>query len=236
MLEVYSRSLSNAKKLTAKLYNAMATNKLDFSQSKAEVLFICVPDDAIEQVAAELKLPSGCLVVHTSGTKPLAILDIIKGVKIGVFYPLQTFTKAKAVNFEKVPICLEANEKALEKVMEKLAFTICENVAFVNSNDRKVLHLAAVFACNFANHLFTMAKNILKQEDLDFKILQPLIEETVQKAFANGPEKSQSGPAARNDIKTIEAHLKMLHSSSLMQSIYQNMTDSIQDSHYLGKK
>jgi predicted short-subunit dehydrogenase-like oxidoreductase (DUF2520 family) len=228
VVEVFSRSLTNAKKLTAKLYNAQPTNSLDFSLSKAEVFFICVSDDAIEQVSQEIRLPNDCLILHTSGTKPMQILENITNAKIGVFYPLQTFSKAKSVNFQNIPICLELKDKTMEKTVEKLAFTICESVAFVDSNDRKILHLAAVFACNFTNHLFTIAKTILEKEQLEFKILQPLIEETIQKAFLNGPEKSQTGPAIRNDSKTIESHMKMLDSQPQLRNLYKDLSENIQ--------
>ncbi len=234
--EVYSRSLTNAKKLTAKLYNATATNSLDFTQSKAEVFFIAVTDDALAHIAAEIRFPKDVIVLHTSGAQSVEVLDSIKNVKTGVFYPLQTFTKAKPVNFQTIPICIEVKDKLQEKLIEKLAFTICENVAFVNSYDRKVLHLAAVFACNFTNHLFAIANKILKKENLDFKILQPLIEETVKKAFSNTPEKSQTGPAARHDNKTIQVHLQLLENDTLIQSIYRNISDSIQNGHYVSMK
>ncbi|MFN0048941.1 MAG: Rossmann-like and DUF2520 domain-containing protein [Cytophagales bacterium] len=235
VLEVYSRSITNAKKLCGKLYNALPTNSLNLTESKAEIFFICVPDDAIETVCATLKLPKDCIVLHTAGSKGLEALEGLMNVKIGVFYPLQTFSKAKAVNFENIPICIELEDKLLEKSIEKLAFSICENVAFVNSNDRKVLHLAAVFACNFTNHLFSIAKNIVERENLEFKILQPLIEETIQKALANGPEKSQTGPAARKDDKTIQMHLKMLDKYTEIQTIYQIMTENIQNKNFLSK-
>lgn len=236
VVEVYSLHLTNAKKLVQKLYNAEATTSLDFSKSKAEVFFVCVSDDAIEKVAQNVKIPPTALVLHTSGTKPIEALEAIQQAKIGVFYPLQTFTKAKPVNFANIPICLELKDTSQEKLIEKLAFTICENVAFVNSNDRKILHLAAVFACNFTNHLLSIAKSIVEKEDLTFKILQPLIEETIQKAFVNGPEKSQTGPAARNDTQTIDAHLKMLDSNSKLKQLYKLFTENIQDSNYLAKK
>lgn len=231
--EVCSRTKSSSKKLADKLYNAEATTSLDFSESKADLIIISVPDDAIFSVASQINVNSKCTIVHTSGTMGIDELKPIKNANKGVFYPLQTFSKSKNVNFKNVPLCLEATNTLTEDFLEKLAFDICENVAFVNSADRKILHLGAVFACNFTNHLMGIAKQILEKEGLNFAILKPLIQETVEKALTMGPEKSQTGPAARNDTKTIESQTKLLAQNSSWQNIYKIVTDSIRSAKYV---
>lgn len=232
VVEIYSRDRKNARKLCDKLYNAQVIDNLGFKASKAELIVIAVPDDAIETVVSQLQLPEKMMVVHTSGTKNLDALAPLTQAKTGVFYPLQTFTKAKAINFKPIPICIEAQDTATEKILQKLAFTICENVGIVNSNDRLILHLAAVFACNFSNHLMTISKKILENEGLDFAILKPLIQETIEKALAKGPENSQTGPAARNDVRTMQKQMSLLDKTPLWKTIYGNITDSIIQSEY----
>jgi predicted short-subunit dehydrogenase-like oxidoreductase (DUF2520 family) len=226
VLEVFSRDLKNAEKLCKRLYTAEPKKDLNFSTSKAEIIFLCVPDDAIQELAWHLKAKLNTILVHISGSKGLQQLQLFPNPK-GVFYPLQTFTKQKAVNFKTIPICLEASDKQTEKVLETLAFSICDNVAFVDSNDRKTLHIAAVFACNFSNHLLSIAKGILEKEGLDFEILKPLIIETIDKALEVGPENAQTGPAIRKDIKVLEEHFKSLEYNPELQKLYKLMSDSI---------
>ena len=230
VIEVFSRNLKNSKSLVEKLYNAHAVETLDFSESKSEIFVICVPDDALTSILHQTVFPSNCIVVHTSGSLSLEALSMISHLKTGVFYPLQTFSKSKQVIFKNIPICIEAINKETEAILEKLAFSICENVCFYSSEDRKILHLAAVIACNFTNHMLTISKKILEKENMDFAVLKPLIQETFEKALLNGPEKSQTGPAVRKDIKTITEHLHLLEKTPLTKEIYKNLTSSIQDS------
>jgi predicted short-subunit dehydrogenase-like oxidoreductase (DUF2520 family) len=232
VMEVYSKHLSNAEKLCEKLYNATPKKDVDFSYSKSEIFIIAVPDDALESIISQARFPINSFVVHTSGTQSLEILSKINHSNVGVFYPLQTFSKSKAVDFKKIPLCIEASNEKTEQTLEKLAFSICENVCFYNSDDRKVLHLAAVFACNFTNHLLTLSKEIVEQEGLSFDVLKPLINETFEKALQLNPESVQTGPAARKDIKTITKHLEMLQSNSISKQIYSSITESILDRNY----
>lgn len=231
--EVYSRSLPHAKALADKLYAAKAVKEMDFSATKANIVFICVPDDAIATVAAQLKLPHQTIVVHTAGNRTIADLAAISVAAKGVFYPLQTFSKNKKMDFTTVPICIEANNAATEKILQDLAFSICDNVAFVNANDRKLLHLSAVFACNFTNHLWVIAQQLLQKEGLDFSILHPLIKETMEKALQNSPENVQTGPAIRGDNGVIQNHLTMLNSHKAWKDIYKKITDDIVSFHRL---
>lgn len=229
IVEVYSRNIKNAARLCEKLYHTKATTNLDFTNSVADIFIIAVPDDCIEMVVNECQFPENSTVVHTSGTVPLHVLANIDNCKTGVFYPLQTFSKSKELDMKKIPICLEASDIITEKLLEKLAFKICENVCFYNSDDRKTLHLAAVFACNFTNHLLTLSKKILINEGLEFSLIKPLITETLEKALQIEPENSQTGPASRHDHKIIAQHLKMLAYSESLSTIYSAITESILD-------
>jgi predicted short-subunit dehydrogenase-like oxidoreductase (DUF2520 family) len=207
--EVYSRELRNANLLAQRTYNATPTNHLDFKDSEADFFFICVPDNAIKEIVLEIQLPPNAILVHTSGAEPLATLSG-KNVSIGVFYPLQTFTKGRKLDFGGIPICVESDEKNTVELLVQIAQSISKNVYEINSEERAVLHLAAVFACNFTNHLLTISKQIMEQQQLDFEMLQPLIKETIEKALRIGPENGQTGPAKRADSFTLIAHQSLL--------------------------
>lgn len=233
IVEIYSRDKKNAQKLASKLYNAEVKTDLNFSQSRAEVVIIAITDDFIDETVKKASFSSSSIVVHTSGTVGIESLRNKDTSQLGVFYPCQSFSKKRAINFKNIPICIEAANEKTEQTLEKLAFTICENVAFLNAEDRKTLHLAAVFACNFSNFMMIAAQNILQKEGLDFAILHPLIKETFEKAIENGPENSQTGPAIRNDQKTIKKQLELLKSNKEMQKIYELISNQITEMGYL---
>jgi len=145
----------------------------------------------------------------------------------GVFYPLQTFSKNQKINFKDVPICIEANNKKTLNILSNLAKSVSNNIYFTNSEQRKSLHLAAVFACNFTNHLYSISENILKKENIDFEILKPLIIETANKIKNHSPLEMQTGPAIRNDKEIIKEHLKLLKRNKTEQNIYKLLTENI---------
>ncbi|RZL37235.1 MULTISPECIES: Rossmann-like and DUF2520 domain-containing protein [Pedobacter] len=224
VLQVYSQNLLNAK-LLAKQLNAEAIDNLAQVDQTADLYIISVKDDAIEHVATSLKNVNG-LVVHTSGTTDISILS--SHVKNGgVFYPLQTFSKIKALSFDDVPLCIEANDDNQLQILKDLANKLSDQVYELDGAKRKVLHLAAVFACNFPNHLFAMAHKILEENNLDFNIIRPLIAETADKVMDNLPESVQTGPAVRNDENTMNKHLEMLENKPDMQNIYKTISSSI---------
>lgn len=236
VIEVYARSRKNAKALANTLYQTDATNSLDFSESEAEVFILAVSDDAIETVAQELILPEKCLLVHTSGSMPMNVLNVALSNNpecyLGVFYPLMTFTKGRAVNFAKIPICVEGSQKSAVNILSKLAASISREVYEVESGDRKVLHLAAVFSCNFTNHLLALAKEIMNEEGLNYDLLKPLISETIQKAMSSKhPAEVQTGPAVRRDNKSIEQHRDLIKADEDLLRVYDTLTTSIQDWH-----
>ena len=198
----------------------------DFSKiTKADVYIICVSDSAISSVSSQL-LFENRLVVHTSGSTDINVLDS-KNRK-GVFYPLQTFTKNKSVDFSQIPICLETEVSSDFEIIEKLAKSVSNSVYLINGNQRKALHVSAVFVCNFTNHLYTIGNTICEENNIPFEILQPLIEETAEKLKSLSPSEAQTGPALRNDQKTIEKHIDFLTNEN-QKEIYKILTKSIQN-------
>lgn len=233
--EVYSRRHTEAKKLTQRLYHAQVLDEPDFSDSSSDLFIIAVSDDAIRTVASRLLLPEhDAIVVHTSGSQPLEVLEGANTSYTGIFYPLQTFTKNKEVNFAQVPICLESEDSHVLKILTKVAKSISPTVKLINSQERVVLHIAAVFACNFTNHLLRMAEILLENQHLDLSLLKPLIVETIDNSLSLGPQQAQTGPAARGDLVILEKHMDFLKDFDQdYAEIYKAITQNILDSRYL---
>lgn len=234
--EVYSRQLQHTRRLVSNLYDARPHSDLNFADSPSKLFVLATPDDALEGVCSRLVLPENARLVHTSGSRPLGDLtrwmtvysDV--PVQTGVFYALQTFTKEQPfMAFDEVPLCLEATEKELEDELVQIGQEISDIVYLITSDERKVLHLAAVFANNFTNHLLTIAHNLTTGDGLEFDLLRPLIRETLRKGLAaDNPADVQTGPARRNDLATIEAHLSMLATQPRLADLYGVITTSIQ--------
>ncbi|MBF8964895.1 DUF2520 domain-containing protein [Pontibacter sp. FD36] len=231
IVAVYSPTPPHREELAEELAPAMALDSLDMRNINAELFLIAVPDAALALVAAQLQVPQNAVVVHTSGSQPLAALQGIAGAQTGVFYPLQTFSKSKPVDFKNIPILLEATAPETLHSLQLVANSISEQVYEVSSTKRKQLHLAAVFACNFTNHLLGISRELLQQADLPNTLLQPLIQETIAKAMQQHPFDVQTGPAVRHDQNVIEEHLRLLQDQPLYQQVYQLLTQSIQAQH-----
>ena len=200
----------------------------DLSQLKeADLYIIAVSDDAVANLSAKLPFENR-LVVHTSGT--VNIHDLDKKNRRGVFYPLQTFSKSAPLDFANVPICIEAIDKSDLKILKTLSKAIGSKSHKVNTNQRKSLHLAAVFVNNFTNQLYRIAHEITEDEGVEFDILKPLIMETAIKVQELSPYMAQTGPAKRNDKKTIKKHLDLLKNEQ-HKAIYELLTASIQKTH-----
>lgn len=208
--------------------NHKITNNLNELQA-VDLTIIAVTDDAIAEVTAKIPF-SGGLVVHTSGSVPMEALNG-KNRK-GVFYPLQTFSKSKEINFRAIPICLEAETESDFKTLEMVAKAISDSVYSIDSEQRKALHVAAVFVSNFTNHLYQIGSEICEENKLPFDILKPLILETANKILSLPPSEAQTGPAKRRDTQTINAHLNFL-TDGHQKEIYKMLTKSIIDN---GKK
>jgi predicted short-subunit dehydrogenase-like oxidoreductase (DUF2520 family) len=224
IVQVYSRDLQNAS-LLAYHVRAEAIDDLNKINPETNLFVIAVKDDAIETIASALAKYRK-LVVHTSGATGLqALLNHTKNA--GVFYPLQTFSKTKEVDFNTVPLCIEGADEQITSQLEELAHTIAQNVYHINSAERKTLHLAAVFACNFPNYLYHLAQQLLAEHELPFDLLRPLILETAQKVQDYLPIDVQTGPAIRNDGKTMAAHLKQLAEKPELQQLYKRLSQDI---------
>ena len=227
--EVFSRSRRNAEALVSKLYNAEVKPNLDFSESTCELFIISVKDAAIAEVVKEIVLPDNAILAHTSGSEPLETLLYAAPPHAGVLYPVQTFSKNKKLDVEQVPFCLEAGDVYTNDVLTYLAKDISQKVFYLSSHQRKMLHIAAVFACNFTNHLLRISKDILNKENIDFAILEALIVETINKGLIMGPENAQTGPAARGDTKIIADHMNQLGENQDYMNIYRIVSQSIID-------
>ncbi|UXE66204.1 MAG: DUF2520 domain-containing protein [Chryseotalea sp. WA131a] len=227
--EVYSPNPRDAEELTERLYQAEVKASLDFSTSDSTIFIVAVSDDAISNVAQEIVLPDEAVLIHTSGSQPLSKLHYAAAQHVGVLYPLQTFSKAKKVDFKTTPIFIESNTEEAEKVLMLLAQAISQQVAKITSEERKALHLAAVFASNFTNHMLTISKDILQQNSIDFTFLKPLILETITKSLALGPDQAQTGPAMRGDLEILDKHLEFLQEDESVAEIYKVISQHIVD-------
>lgn len=218
LVQVYNRSITKIEYLKNK---TLITNNLD-ELKEADIYIIAVADDAISKISAQLNVKNK-LVVHTSGA---ANLNELKSISYkGVFYPLQTFSKDKKIDFSSIPICIEADSKSNLLLLEKLAKTISKSCYYINSEQRKKLHVAAVFVNNFVNHLYYIGNEICDKNNIPFEILLPIIKETAVKIESLSPFEAQTGPAKRNDLKTIKNHKTIL--TKHQKEIYTLLTKSI---------
>jgi predicted short-subunit dehydrogenase-like oxidoreductase (DUF2520 family) len=222
--QVYSRDMQNAA-LLAYHVGAQAIDDLKNITVDTDIFIIAVKDDAIAEIIPQL---SGFkkLIAHTSGAVDMQLIQKFTE-QAGVFYPLQTFSKTKELNFREVPLCIEGATEDITKELEGLARSISNNVYRVSSAQRKVLHLAAVFACNFTNHLYTLSQQLLAQNNMSFDMLRPLIIETADKIKDHSPADVQTGPAVRNDEQTMQKHLQMLNNNPKLQEIYTLLSQDI---------
>ena len=227
--EVYSRQPSNAKALVGRLYDARVQATLDFSSSPSQIFIISVADDVLGEIVQDLVLPNEAILLHTSGSQPLRILEYAATSHTGVFYPLQTFTKGRQVDLNEIPFFLESEDRETRNVMLRMAKAISKKVYEISSAQRIALHVAAVFASNFTNHMLTISHDILDKNKLDFEWLKPLIAETMNKALSLGPEVSQTGPAKRGDLEILDRHVEFLRKDEGVAEIYRVISQHIVD-------
>lgn len=218
LVQVYART----KKSLQRFQNLVDTTTNLSDLKDADVYIIAIADDAIGEFSSQLP-NNNALVVHTSGSVTMNAID--NRFRKGVFYPLQTFTKGTKVDFSTIPICLEAQHDEDLQLLEKIGAAISNSVYFIDSKQRESLHLAAVFVNNFTNHMYHIGQTICDEHKVSFEVLQPLIQETATKIKTIAPLKAQTGPAKRNDQKTIEKHLKQLPKG--YQNIYKVITTAI---------
>lgn len=225
LVQVYNRDLKKIDYLKTKTSITASISELKY----ADVYIICISDNVISEFSKQLNF-KGKLVVHTSGAMDLSALNTISNK--GVFYPLQSFSKEKEIDFSKVPFCLETENVKDFKLLQKITNELGSPSYSVNSEQRKHLHVAAVFVNNFVNHLYHLGNKICDSQNIPFELLTPLISETASKIASLTPFEAQTGPAKRTDTETIETHLSLLTNNQ--QKIYKLLTQSITNTY--GKK
>lgn len=228
IVQVYSRTEDSAKSLAKKLQTEYTT-QTSFLVKDADIYVVALKDSAVDKVLRQINIGNK-LLVHCSGSLPMNVLSAYTE-NYGVFYPMQTFTKKREVDFKSIPIFIEASSSGNLQVLNNLAHEISESVTVLDSEKRKSLHIAAVFACNFANHCYAMAAKYIESKELPFEILRPLILETAQKVQELHPKDAQTGPAIRFDENIINSHLEQLEEMPGMQELYNSISKSIFEHH-----
>jgi predicted short-subunit dehydrogenase-like oxidoreductase (DUF2520 family) len=198
--------------------------------TSADLYLICVNDDSISEIVSLLpsEIKESKIIAHTSGSQPIGVLE--DADLAGVFYPVQTFTKGRKMNYDDIPFCINANTENIETKLSSLANDISGNVNFVSDEQRKKIHLSAVMVNNFVNHLIYKSEEFLEKNDLPIDLIQPLLKQTISKHAKLGSFEAQTGPAVRNDESTINAHLALL-SEELDKELYKAISASITETH-----
>ena len=251
IIQIFSRTQEHAQALADKLHCASCTSISDI-RTDADIYIFSVKDDALPSLISQLSehlanhqhpiSPSGAggathppIFLHTAGSVPMSVFpDNFQfpifnfQLSYGVLYPMQTFSKDRAVNFRDIPCFIEACDSKTLEIINSLASKVSEHVVEVSSDKRKKLHLAAVFACNMVNHCYRLAEKVLEEEDLDFSLYQPLIQETANKLKELSPRKAQTGPMVRYDRTIMDAQIALIHDERTRQ-IYRLMADSIHE-------
>jgi predicted short-subunit dehydrogenase-like oxidoreductase (DUF2520 family) len=224
---IYSRTLASAKFL-ADIINAEYTCDLNSLPQDADFYIISISDDAISSVFSALPLTA--IILHTAGSVPISIFEG-RFKKYGVLYPLQTFSKGKEISFGNIPFLLEASDSDTLSYINEMASSLSGNVRISNSEERKWIHLSAIFANNFTNYMFSCAYELLEKQNTSFEILEPLILETVKKALSNNPGLVQTGPAIRNNQRILDEHISMLKDMPEWQKLYIFVSRMIKEYH-----
>lgn len=226
---ILSQRLVSAKKLS-KQVEAKATTSYKRLANNSDLYIIAVPDDAIEEVVKSLSsvLKNSAFVVHTSGATPTSIINTCF-TNAGVIWPPQSLSKQKKITFSSVPICYGASSEKLDKRLKQLLKKVSHHLQLVNEDQKAALHLAAVFANNFTNHMYHIAYDLCEKHQLDFSLLYPIIAETAQKIIGEKPSDMQTGPAIRDDEKTIKKHKALLKNHIDYKRLYSLISKSIQD-------
>ncbi len=222
--QIYARNISRASLLATTIkYNVDITEDIS-SISKADIYIISLKDDAIGEIVDKLPRHEA-LWLHTSGGVPIDALAPLPGRR-GVLYPLQTFSRGRKLPFSNIPVFIEGDTlEALEEI-KSLASSLSGNVTFADSDMRRKMHIAAVFACNFTNHLWAVATELLQDDGMNFEMMKPLLVETINKAFETGAYDGQTGPARRGDTEVITGHINSIDSEAY-RNLYRILSRSI---------
>ena len=226
IVQVYSRTAASATAL-AELIDTAWTTSMDEVRTDADLYIVSIKDSALDEVLPQLvrRSPSA-LYVHTAGS---ISIDVWKGLtgRYGVFYPMQTFSREREVDFTRVPCFVEANSPADTALLQRLAFGLRCWVFAATSEQRRFLHIAAVFACNFSNHMYAICQHLLEKNGLPFELMLPLIDETARKVHELSPSDAQTGPARRGDRNVMQHHLELLHDEPELADLYERLSRSI---------
>ena len=226
VVQVYSRTLASAEAL-ASLLKCASTTSLEEVTSEADLYVISVKDAVLEEVVRQVcPLHRDKVFLHTAGSMPISVFSTY-AEHYGVLYPMQTFSKHKDLEFRRIPCFTEANDARSEAVIRGFANTLSESVYELSSAQRRYLHLAAVFACNFTNHMYELSAEILSRNDIPFEVMLPLIDETAEKVHTCAPHDAQTGPAVRFDRNVIDAQLALLSAEPALQNLYGVLSESI---------
>ena len=232
ILQVYSRTKDSARAL-AEVVEADYTTDLKDISKDAKLYIVSLKDAALVELLSQItEGKQKSLLVHTAGSIPMSIWEQ-NAERYGVFYPMQTFSKQREVNFRNIPFFIESNHPEDTELLKAIAGTLSEKVYEATSEQRKSLHLAAVFICNFTNHMYALAADLLEKYNLPFDVMLPLIDETARKVHELAPRDAQTGPAVRYDENVINNHLSMLADTPALQEIYNLLSKSIHEHHQL---
>lgn len=228
IVQVYSRTEESATTL-ARILDAEPVCSISDVDDTASVYIIAVKDSALASLLPSLCMNRGDKIfLHTAGSMNINVFDGMAR-NYGVFYPMQTFSKEREVDFSVIPCFIEGSDDAVSSVAKELAHTVSDHVYDLSSDGRRVLHLAAVFASNFVNHCFSISSELLSGCGIPFDVMYPLIDEVVAKARLMRPVEAQTGPAVRYDVNVISRQAEMLSSEPLLRDIYEDMSRSIHE-------
>ena len=225
--QVYSRTEASASELANRLQVSFVTSIAEVC-TDADIYIVSVKDDALPVLIPELVKGRNGMFVHTAGSVPMKVWEGY-ALNYGVLYPMQTFSKQKPVDFSKVPFFLEGDGGETLVMLRELASSLSEKVYDATSEQRMALHMAAVFACNFTNHMYALSAHLLEKNGLPFDAMLPLIDETARKVHELAPKAAQTGPAIRKDMDVMNKHLDMLSGEPELKELYEKISKSIQE-------
>ncbi len=227
LCQIYSRTVEAARELGMKT-GISYTSDVVAIYPDCDIYIFCVSDDALVSLYKSVRINRNALLLHTSGSLPMNVFKPFS-IRYGVLDPLQTFTKKRDLDFKEIPLCIEASASEVLSEVRELAGLLSARVEDISSEKRKILHMAAVFANNFVNHMYGIAGTILEKEGLDFALLRPLIFETAHKVMLLSPANAQTGPARRGDESILAMHKALLKGDRKLLNLYSLMSESIRE-------
>lgn len=225
-VQVYSRTLSNATTLADKL-GCLATDRTDEIVPDADIYIFSIKDKALEDVVRSLTISKDACLIHTAGSMPMSVFKGI-ATRYGVLYPMQTFSKSRKVDFREIPCFIEASDDETLALIRALAESISDQCQECPSEQRKKMHLAAVFTCNFANHCYRLAEKVVEKEGFDFTLFHPLIRETANKVMTLSPREAQTGPMVRWDTNVMDMQMDLIEDERT-RAIYRLIAENIHE-------